>query len=236
METFTGVTYPLYNDLIGREQNILIAGMCGSGKSTFIHGLINSILYKNGYNHKLVLIDPKFVEFNRYTNTVHCLEYADNISDIENVLNEVLDTIHNRLLYMKREGLDMYNGSTIHLFIDELADLILTSKTSATSLQRICQIGRAAKVQVICATQCPLAEVIPTRIKVNFPVIVGLHTATAQHSRNILEVSGCEKLPLNGEALIMYPTTGVQRVKVPRIEKEKLDQIIKLNRKEEQLV
>ena len=234
MTKFAGVTYPLFNDLVERGdkgQNILIAGMCGSGKSSFTHGMINSILYKNGYEHKMVLVDPKYVEFNRYAETLHCIRYADTIRDIEGALNEVLDTIMARLLYMKQEGLDMYDGSTIHLFIDELADLMLTSKTASTSLQRICQIGRAARVQVICATQCPLATVVPTKIKVNFPIVVGLHTQTAQHSRNILEENGCEELPLYGEALIKYPTVGIKRIKVPYVDKEQLNGIITASRK-----
>ena len=234
MTKFAGVTYPLFDNLIERGdsgQNILIAGMCGSGKSSFTHGMINSILYKNGYEHKLVLIDPKYVEFGRYEGTLHCIRYADTIRDIEDTLNEVLDTIMARLLYMKQKGIDMYDGSTIHLFIDELADLMLTSKSVSASLQRICQIGRAARVQVVCATQCPLATVIPTRIKVNFPIVVGLHTQTAQHSRNIIDESGCEELPMFGEALIKYPTIGIKKVKVPYVDKEQLNGIINASRK-----
>lgn len=225
-DVFRGITAPLYNDLISRGQNILIAGMCGSGKSVICNGIINSILYKSLAEHQMVLVDPKRVEFNRYKETAHCIKCATDLQEIEETLDGVLGLINKRFTYMQGKGLQLYDGTTIHLVIDEMADLMLTSKTAVNKLQRICQIGRAAKVQVISATQCPLASVIPTKIKVNFPIIIGLHTASARHSRNILEVEGCETLPMYGEALIMYPTTGIERVKVPMISEEWLKKII----------
>jgi len=163
---------------------------------------------------------------NRYKETAHCIKCATDLQEIEETLDGVLGLINKRFAYMQGKGLQLYDGTTIHLVIDEMADLMLTSKTAVNKLQRICQIGRAAKVQVISATQCPLASVIPTKIKVNFPIIIGLHTASARHSRNILEVEGCETLPMYGEALIMYPTTGIERVKVPMISEEWLKKII----------
>lgn len=227
---FTGVTAPLYNDLINRGHNILIAGMTGSGKSVLCNGLINSVLYRSLDEHQMVLIDPKMVEFNRYKNTEHCIRCATDLRSIEETLDGVLDLINRRFKYMQDNDLRLYDGATIHVFIDEMADLMLTSKSASNKLQRVCQIGRAAKVQVVAATQCPLASVIPTRIKVNFPIIVGLHTATARHSRNILEIDGCEELPMYGEALIMYPTIGVQRTTIPMIPDEWIEKIIEADK------
>lgn len=216
----------LYEDLIERGQNILIAGMTGSGKSVLLNGIINSILYKRTDEHLMVLIDIKRVEFNKYKNTYHCVRLATDLNEAKSVLNGVRNLIQNRLNYMDEKGIDIYDGPTVHLIIDELAELVLQDKELTKTLQSICQIGRATKVQVICATQCPLAEVIPTRIKVNFPILIGLHTATARHSRNIIEVNGCEKLPMYGEALIVYPSIGIQRKYVPMISKELLTAII----------
>lgn len=226
-EVFTGVTAPLYNDLIKRGQNILIAGMTGSGKSVIMNGIINSILYRSLEEHQMVLIDPKIVEFSRYSKTNHCIKCATDLKEIDRTLDGVLNLTHRRFKYMLENDLVLYNGTTVHLLIDEMADLMLTNKSAVNKLQRICQIGRAANIQVIAATQCPLASVIPTKIKVNFPIIIGLHTASAKHSRNILEVNGCEDLPMYGEALIRYPTTGLTKVKVPKIPDEWLEKIIK---------
>ena len=225
MSEFIGVSAPLYNELISKG-NILIAGMTGSGKSTFLAGLINSILYRGADKHLMVLIDPKKVEFIDYEQTIHCIRYVTEPKDIEKTLEDTLGLILKRFDYMKSKRLKEYDGTRIHLFVDEMADLMLTSKKSADLLQRICQIGRAAGVQVILATQCPLREVIPTRIKVNFPIVVGLHTQNAQQSRNILGVGGCESLPMYGEALILYPSLGVKHEKVPKIPEEWLCKII----------
>lgn len=231
MEKYVGVTSQLYEDLIDSGNHILIAGMTGSGKSVMMNGMINAIILRDQSKHKTVLCDVKMVEFSPYANTKHCIVCATNLKEVEQTLAGVLRAIETRLSYMKDKGLKMYDGSTIHLFIDELADIILTSKTATKSLQRICQIGRAAGIQVICATQCPLASVIPTRIKVNFPIVVGLHTQTAQHSRNILEENGCEDLPLYGKALIKYPTIGIKEEIVPMIPQEELDRIIEHDRR-----
>ena len=231
MTDFVGVTAPIYEDLLARKQNILIAGMTGSGKSTLMNALINSILYEDANDHALVLCDVKMTEFPKYENTVHCLRLATTPAEVESTLSAVLSMMEYRKLDMKARGISQYDKTMVHLFIDEIADLILTSKKATTMLQRICQLGRALGVQVICATQCPLASVIPTRIKVNFPIVIGLHTQNKQHSRNILDETGCEKLPMFGEALILYPTTGIKRVKLPLIPKSSIDEIIKLNSK-----
>ena len=211
MEKYIGVTAQLYEDLIDSGKHILIAGMTGSGKSVIMNGMINAIILRDAAKH--------------------CIVCATTIEAVERTLTGVIQTIKTRLAYMKDHNLKMYDGSTIHLFVDELADIILTSKSATKSLQRICQLGRAARIQVIYATQCPLASVIPTRIKVNFPIVVGLHTQTAQHSRNIIEENGCEDLPEYGKALIKYPTIGVKEEIIPMIPQEELDRIIAHDRK-----
>ena len=224
----TGLIAPLYEELITSGQNILIAGMTGSGKSVILNGLINSILYEDNADHQMVLVDLKMVEFNKYKHTTHCMDCATTPDEAVQVLNGLRNIIQERLEEMEERGLVNWDGTKIHLLVDEAAELMLEGKEASVLLQRICQIGRAAGVQVVMATQCPLASVIPTKIKVNFPIIIGLHTATAQHSRNILERSGCERLPLFGEALILRPMTGVKREKIPMIPEEWLTKIIEL--------
>lgn len=231
MTEFVGLTAPIYERLIN-SHNILIAGCTGSGKSTLINALLEVISLKPITEHKTILVDVKQVELGRYEGTTHCLGCATSVEEAENILESTLELVQNRLTYMRENKLTMYDKSTIHLVIDEMADLILTSKKAANTLQRIAQLGRAAKVQVIVATQCPLASVIPTRIKVNFPVTVGLHTVTAQHSRNIIEESGCEKLPMHGYALIRFPGKNVDKVKLPRISDEVIWQAIETDKVE----
>ena len=231
-EEFVGVTAKLYDDLINRNQHILIAGMTGSGKSVIMNGMINSVLYKDAAKHQLVLIDLKRVEFSKYRNTAHCIAFAKTIPEIWNTLYYLSGMIDARFEEMENREIVEWDGPIIHVFVDEMAELMLKGKDLAKQFQSICEIGRAAGVQVVCATQCPLAKVIPTEIKVNFPIIVGLHTSSARHSRNILEVNGCENLPMYGEALIQYPTIGIKRVKVPMIEEEWLQKIIKADQRE----
>ena len=217
MTEFVGVSTPLYDRLIKEGKHILIAGCTGSGKSTLLDALMNSITLENVNNHKMVLIDAKMVELSKFENTYHCIECATDEDMIVSTLNGVMRMIKIRLAYMKEHQMTQYDGTVIHVIIDELADLMLTTKKAIPVFQRICQLGRAANVQVICATQCPLASVIPTRIKVNFPVLIGLHTACAQHSRNILDVSGCEELPMHGEALIRFPGEDIRKILLPKI-------------------
>lgn len=226
MSEFVGVTAPLYDKLMRSKKNILIAGMTGSGKSTILNGIINSILYEDAAQHQLLLVDLKRVEFSKYKNTAHCIGLAKTPAEITVLLDYLRRTITERLDDMEQRGIDEWDGMTIHLIIDEMAELMLHGHEFSDMLQSICQMGRAAGVQVICATQCPLATVIPTRIKVNFAIIIGLHTAKAQHSRNIIDVNGCEDLPMYGQALILYPTTGLERVRIPMIPKEWLQKII----------
>ena len=107
---------------------------------------------------------------------------------------------------MQRAGVRKYQGAAVYIVIDELADLMTTNKKAVAPLiQRLAQIGRAANVHIIAATQCPLAAVIPTPIKVNFDSRVALRTRSRQDSRNILELPGCERLPRYGQGYYMKP-------------------------------
>ena len=226
MAGFVGLTAPLYERLIESNTNILIAGCPGSGKSTLLNSLLEVISLKPVTEHKTILIDVKQVEFGPYEGTEHCMAVATSVADAERLLTDTLDLVQRRITYMRERKLKLYDSTAVHLVIDEMADLILTSKKATNLLQRICQLGRATRVQVIVATQCPLASVIPTRVKVNFPILIGLHTATAQHSRNIIDESGCEELPMYGNALIRFPGEDVRRFVLPRISEEVIEQAI----------
>lgn len=230
---YTGTTYKFYDDLINAPSHVLIAGMTGSGKSVIINGMINSILYESTDEHIMVLIDPKRVELSAYKNTPHCGVFATEMFEIERALDKTLKIIENRFTEMETNGERMYHGARLHVFVDEMADLMLTSKRAADLIQRIAQIGRAANVQLVCATQCPLASVIPTRIQVNFGNIIGLHTRNAQDSRNIIGESGCERLPRYGRAIIRYSNeVEMKEVEVPMVSDEDLDGITRYRTQE----
>ena len=97
---------------------------------------------------------------------------------------------------MQKTGMKDYNGSDIYLIIDELADIMTTDKRHfAPLLQRLAQLGRAAKIHCVTCTQSVLVQILPSVIRCNFPVVVGLRTANAQQSRLLIQSSGCELLP-----------------------------------------
>ena len=119
-----------------------------------------------------------------------------------------------------------YSGAALYVIIDELADLMTTDRRHVQPLlQRLAQIGRAANVHIIAATQCPLAAVIPTPIKVNFDARVALRTRSAQDSRNILYSRGCEDLPRYGQGYYMTPE-GVKLYNIPMIDPAEIDRLI----------
>lgn len=200
-----GEYYKLY-DHMAKQPHLLVAGATGSGKSVIINGIIYTQLLHTPDKCKFILIDPKRVELIQYKKTPHCLYYASEPADMITTLQVATKIIDTRYIDMQRQGRRQYTGSDIYIVIDELADLMLTAKKHVQPLlQRICQIGRAARVHVIAATQCPLAKVIPTEIKVNFDSRVALRTRSAQDSRNILGATGCEQLPRYGQGYYMTP-------------------------------
>lgn len=130
--------------------------------------------------------------------------------DAVSALEYAVKVIEHRNQQTRRLHLRRYPGGDVYVVIDEFSDLMTTIGKKVTPLvQRIAQIGRAANVHIIFCTQCPLAEVIPTKITCNFDSILALHTRSAQDSRNIIGESGCERLPAHGSALYTEPGMDV---------------------------
>lgn len=187
--------FTLFRDMLG-QKHLLIAGATGSGKSVLVNGLIYTALQYSPNEVQFILIDPKGVELQDYQDLPHTIKYAYEPSDMMKALEMGLNIMLERFSNMKKRREKDYKGGHLYIIIDEFADLMTTSKKQVTPIiQRIGQLGRAAHVHMIACTQCPLAKVIPTEIKVNFDSIIGLRTATAQHSRNIIDAKGCENLP-----------------------------------------
>ena len=176
---------------------------------------------------RFVLIDPKRVELSAYRHIPHVLRYASEPGDMIDALEAAMDETERRYQAMQKKGVRKYTGADLYVIIDELADLMTTDKKHVQPLlQRLCQIGRAARVHVIAATQCPLSAVIPTPIKVNFDARVALRTRSAQDSRNILGVTGCEQLPRYGQGFYMTPE-GTTLYNIPYTSDEEIERLVK---------
>ena len=215
----------VYHDMT-RQAHLLIAGKTGAGKSVVINGIIYSLLIDSFPTEcGLILIDPKRVELAQWRCCPHCIKYASEPGEPAEALRAALEITENRYREMQRDRVRRYQGGAVYVVIDELADLMTTARREVLPLlQRLCQIGRAAKVHVIAATQCPLTKVIPTEVKVNFDAVLGLKTVTAQHSRNIIEQTGCESLPPYGFGYYRTPA-GLRTEPLPMIPETELDRV-----------
>ena len=215
----------LYADMLN-VPHLLIGGTTGSGKSVLINQLITTGIAYTPAHKQFILIDPKRVELYKYAHLPHCMYYADTPERIENALTESIRVMEERFERMRAQGLTMSDQSDIYIIIDELADMMTTRpRTYGPLIQRLAQLGRAARMHVIAATQCPLREVIPTPIKVNFDNRICLRTRNAQDSRNIMGESGGEKLPPYGECYWAGPM-GTKRTILPLYKPEAVEQIM----------
>ena len=193
----SGKRYTLYKNML-EGGHLLIAGATGSGKSTVICGLIDTAIYDSPARAEFILIDPKRVDLQEYRYLPHTLHYATEPKQIADSLRHALEIMENRYTDMQRRRLKEFDGGRIYVIIDELADLLTdpaNKRAFSPMIQRLAQLGRAAHVTVICATQCTLRSVISTEIKCNFGGRLALRTATAQDSRNIIDMKGAETLP-----------------------------------------
>ena len=214
MTTPAGTTYSLFRSML-EQPHLLIAGATGSGKSVALNGLIHDVLFRFPSDIEggagLILIDLKRVELGQYRDIPHTLYCATEPKDAVPALQHALKLIDDRYRVMERRGQRLYDGADIYVVIDELADLMTTQRRAVVPfIQRIAQIGRAARVHIIACTQCPIRAVIPTEIGVNFDARLGLHTRNAQDSRNIIGIvpgfPGLHTLPAHGQGLYHSPS------------------------------
>lgn len=182
---------------LAERPHLLIAGATGSGKSVALNGIITTLLMTaSPFRCQFVLIDPKKVELQQYANLPHTARYASEHPDIVRALQWAIDETDRRFTLMQTQGIKEYDGPHLYVVIDELADLMVSiKKETLPLLQRLAQIGRAARVHVIACTQNVLAVTIPTVLKCNFSTILGLRTCNAQQSRFLISATGCEMLP-----------------------------------------
>ena len=194
--TPSGSVYRPFLTLADRP-HLLIAGATGSGKSVALNGIIYALLMTNSpLTCQFAMIDPKKVELVQYKPLPHVVQYASDHPDIVRVLQWAVDETDLRFSCMQADGVREYTGPHLYVIIDELADLMVSLKNETLPLlQRLAQIGRAARVHLIACSQNIMAQTIPTVLRCNFNTILGLRTATKQQSRFLINAPGCEVLP-----------------------------------------
>lgn len=224
--TPSGTSYGLYEDMLS-QPHMMIAGATGSGKSVAINGMIAESLLSAPSAKKFILIDPKRVELVDYKFLPHTIAYASEPGDMVSALYKAMEITEERYKEMSKRHEKKYSGGDLYVIIDEFADLMTTNKRQVQPIiQRLAQIGRAAKVHIILATQCPLRDVIPTSIKVNFDSRLALRTRSSQDSRNILEQKGCELLPRYGQGYYMKPGE-LTLYNIPMVEDAEIQRLVR---------
>ena len=235
---------------ISKLPHMLIAGTTGSGKSVFMNSLILSILYKSTPDEvRLIMIDPKMVEFGVYNGIPHL--YIPVVTDPKKAAGAlqwaVVEMLKRYRLFSEAQVRDLasYNAiqrsdpdgeilPTVVIVIDELADLMLcAAKEVEESICRVAQMGRAAGMHLVIATQRPSSDVITGLMKANIPSRVALSVSSGLDSRIILDMQGAEKLIGNGDMLYAPITLNkplrVQGAFVSDAEREDVITFIKEN-------
>ncbi len=201
--------------------HLLVAGSTGSGKSVFLHALVESLIRgPRSRLCRLVLVDPKRVEFGSYASVANLacpvVEEPDTVAAL---LGELIETMEARYTLLSERGVK--NIAELHAreedpqmpylvaVLDEVADLFLSSEGKAikTSVIRLAQKSRAVGIHLVLATQRPSADIVDGLIKANFPTRVAFRTSGQVDSRVILDRNGAEKLYGKGDGLFFSPSS-----------------------------
>lgn len=223
---------------IAKMPHMLVAGTTGSGKSVFTNSIILSILYHASPDEvKLILIDPKKVEFPIYNKIPHLLipvvteplkaagalgwavnemnkRYlmfeANNVKNLQEFNDMVLEERNKPAEEQDEVRAKIDLLPQIVIVVDEFADLMMAARSEVEdSVLRLAQLARAAGIHMIIATQSPRADVLTGLIKSNIPSRVSLCVSSNVDSRVILDESGAEKLLGNGD--LLYKPVGVKK-------------------------
>lgn len=223
---------------IAKMPHMLVAGTTGSGKSVFTNSIILSILYHASPDEvKLILIDPKKVEFPIYNKIPHLLipvvteplkaagalgwavnemnkRYlmfeANNVKNLQEFNDMVLEERNKPAEEQDEVRAKIDLLPQIVIVVDEFADLMMAARSEVEdSVLRLAQLARAAGIHMIIATQSPRADVLTGLIKSNIPSRVSLSVSSNVDSRVILDESGAEKLLGNGD--LLYKPVGVKK-------------------------
>lgn len=205
---------------LNKMPHLLIAGTTGSGKSVMLNNIIISLLYKSSPEDcRLLLIDPKQVEFTPYEGIPHLVvpKVITDVTKAANALQWALDEMERRFRLIREarvKDIDEYNFTPevmngkkkkmpyIVIIIDEFADFIMQGKKEIEDrIIRLGQKARASGIHLILATQRPTAEFVTGGIKANFPSRIAFKVASRVNSDVILGMTGAEKLLGHGDML-----------------------------------
>ena len=245
------LTMILGKDIVGKAfitdlkklPHLLIAGTTGSGKSVGINSMILSLLYKNSPdNLKLVMIDPKMLEFSMYNDIPHLLtpvitKAGDAVNALANMVGE-MERRYTLMSQTKTKNIENYNEKGkkegfdtlpyIVVVIDELADLMMTSgKDVEYSIARLAQMARASGIHLIVATQRPSVDVVTGLIKANLPSRLSYKVGQKIDSKIILDSMGAESLLGRGDMLFTPPgMSGLVRIHAPWSSEDEIEKVV----------
>ena len=232
---------PFITDL-KKLPHLLIAGTTGSGKSVGLNSMILSLLYKNSPDSlKLIMIDPKMIEFSIYNDIPHLLTpvITKPMEAINALANMVLEMERRYVLMAetRTKNIENYNTKSktngyeafpyIVIIIDELADLMMTSgKEVEISIARIAQKARACGIHLIVATQRPSVDVVTGLIKANLPSRISYKVGQKVDSKIILDSMGAESLLGRGDMLFTPPgMSGLVRLHAPWSDEKEIEEV-----------
>ncbi|MEA3492695.1 MAG: DNA translocase FtsK [Campylobacterota bacterium] len=250
-ESKSPLTIALGKDIVGKPfvtdlkklPHLLIAGTTGSGKSVGINAMLLSLLYRNDPDHlKLILIDPKMLEFSIYNDIPHLLtpviiEPKKAIAALANMVLE-MEQRYKLMADNRVKNIDNYNDKVkkedgesmpfIVIVIDELADLMMNGgKEVEYSIARLAQMARAAGIHLVVATQRPSVDVVTGLIKANLPSRLSYRVGQRIDSKVILDAMGAESLLGRGDALFTPPgATGLVRLHAPWNTEEEIEKVV----------
>ena len=251
MTSKSPLTMAMGKDIVGNPfvtdlkklPHLLIAGTTGSGKSVGINAMILSLLYRNDPdNLKLMLIDPKMLEFSIYNDIPHLItpvitDATKAIAALANMVGE-MERRYKMMAESRTKNIDNYNEKAkkkgidtlpfIVVVIDELADLIMNGgKDVEFSIARLAQMARAAGIHLIVATQRPSVDVVTGLIKANLPSRLAYRVGQRIDSKVILDALGADSLLGKGDALFTPPGSNtLVRIHAPWNSEDEVEEIV----------
>ncbi len=226
--------------------HMLIAGATGSGKSVQINSIIASfLLTKTPEQLRLLMVDPKRVELTPFNGIPHLIQpvivEAEEVTDALKGLNREMIRRYKQMEELGVRNIEAYNGRSgekmpfLVLIVDELADLMMVSGFEVEqNLVRLAQLGRAAGIHLLLATQRPSVNVVTGLLKANIPARCAFAVSGQVDSRVILDSAGAEKLMGKGDALILHKESPkAQRMQGALVYDEEVEALVKFWQEQE---
>ena len=255
------LTMALGKDIVGAPfvtdlktlPHLLIAGTTGSGKSVGINAMLLSLLYRNSpQTLRLMMIDPKMLEFSIYNDIPHLLtpvitEAKKAITALSNMVAE-MERRYKIMSQTRTKNIESYNEKMkseggeqfpyIVVIIDELADLMMTSgKDVELYIGRLAQMARASGIHLIVATQRPSVDVVTGLIKANLPSRISYRVGQRIDSKVILDQMGAESLLGRGDMLFTPPgSPGVIRLHAPFASEKEIETIVNFLKEQQDVI